>query len=94
MVKIPLEPQLARALLAALELGCARHMLTAAAMLSVDTLFVPERPPPLRTPAEEERIKQKQQLLVRSASLQVCMACMHGAHTQRMQGRQPRALTP
>lgn len=64
MVKLPLEPQLARAMLASLEDGCAAPMLTAAAMLSVETLFMPERPPPLRSPAEEDRIKQKQKLLV------------------------------
>lgn len=80
MVKLPLEPQLGRALLASLELGCAAPMLTAAAMLSVESLFMPERPPALRSPAEEERIKHKQHLLVRPpappALPPACTACM------------------
>lgn len=66
MVKLPLEPQLARALLASLDLGCARPMLTAAALLSVETLFMSEKPPAARSAADDMRIKQKQEILVRS----------------------------
>ena len=64
MVEIPLEPMLARALIAALELGCAPAMLTVAAMLSAETLFRSEPPAAQRTAADAERLKQKEQLLV------------------------------
>ena len=65
MVHMPLEPQLARAVLAALEHGCVAHMLTVAAMLTIDTLFHSEKPPRERTAGDDARIAQKQELLVR-----------------------------
>lgn len=40
MVALPLEPALARALLAAAELGCVPDMLTVAAMLSAESIFM------------------------------------------------------
>lgn len=67
MVQVPLEPRLARALLAALALRCAAPALTVAAMLSVDTLFRAEPPAAARTAADEARLVEKQQLLVRCA---------------------------
>lgn len=56
---------LGSAVLAALVLDCAAPMLTVAAMLSVDTLFRAEPLPAQRTPQDEARIAQKQELLVR-----------------------------
>ena len=64
IVALPLEPMLGRAILASLELRCAPHMLTVAAMLSVETLFLSEPPPAQRTPDDEARLQQKQALLV------------------------------
>jgi HrpA-like RNA helicase len=64
MVHMPLEPQLARGVLAALEGGCAAHMLTVSAMLTIDRLFHPEKPPKDRTDDEHARIDQKRVLLV------------------------------
>ena len=39
MVSLPLEPSLARTLIAAAQLGCLQHALTVAAMLSADSIF-------------------------------------------------------
>ena len=39
MVSLPLEPNLARALIAATQLGCLRQATSVAAMLSADTIF-------------------------------------------------------
>jgi HrpA-like RNA helicase len=69
MVQIPLAPQIARAVLASIELRCVAEMLTIAAMLSVETLFAAEKPPHARSEADERRIKQKQEVLVRLCSL-------------------------
>lgn len=66
MVQLPLEPQLARAVLAALDGTCAPHMLTVAAMLTIENLFHTEKPPRNRSDAENARMTLKQQLLVRT----------------------------
>ena len=39
MVSLPLEPSLARTLIAAAQLGCLQQALTVAAMLSADSIF-------------------------------------------------------
>lgn len=81
LVHIPLEPQLARAVLASLALHCAPHMLTVAAMLSIDNLFLAERPPPARSDADNARIALKQEMLVRAAPCS--HACMPRASRSR-----------
>ena len=43
MVALPLDPALARALLAAADLGCVPDMLTVAAMLSAESIFMGNR---------------------------------------------------
>lgn len=72
MVHMPLEPQLARAVLAALDRGCVARMLTVAAMLCIDTLFHGEKPPKDRGDADHARISRKHEILVRPAFLPFC----------------------